>query len=704
LPVAAYVVFRVASDVRVGDSPLQANAWTLGALAVAAGLAILLHIAFGWSGVYRAVAPALLLAGSLVVVGIGELAARREIVASTVLGLEVVGSILVGGVAWVAIPDVRQAGEQGIAYFLQTGQTEITETRSLLSPEFGVITTPIFYLGLTFFLAVAALVWAGWRVKQEHRPTWLALTTYTGTFFLLALVQLRFAGQFGILAAVFAGLGFVYLVAAVDITSYPRPFETDSEPPESPLRERISQSAALSLPDRQAASAVVVLFLLIGSLGAVQTANGSGLVVEETSYDAATAIDAHSATAERTWPENYVFSDWGRNRVYNYYTSGQSQSYQYAQQNYESFITSREPEQWYARLSAKPTGYVVVESPEDGASAPPETMQSRLWENWGSATAEVPGTSHYRVVYANEERKVYELVSGATVVGEAQPGTEVVATAEVSVDGREFTYRNRATANPYGIYSVTVPYSGTYEISQTRVRVSEQDFQTGTRQILHDREGIAHWPFDASDEALVYDRVGGFTGEIQGATRTDGVSGQALSFDGTDDEASVASDSGGGVRLLEPNGSVTISFWMRGSLGSSASRYPTVLSQQSAENGTVWGLWARTGGADDFGIRINDQDGTPVRNFGVDTTNFSQWTHIVAVLDREAGELRLYRDGQLVATTSASELGPLISSGRLIMGSKGGRDYAPVVIDEIRIFQQAASDEDVARLYNKSSN
>jgi hypothetical protein len=91
-----------------------------------------------------------------------------------------------------------------------------------------------------------------------------------------------------------------------------------------------------------------------------------------------------------------------------------------------------------------------------------------------------------------------------------------------------------------------------------------------------------------------------------------------------------------------------------------------------------------------------------VRNFGVDTTNFSQWTHIVAVLDREAGELRLYRDGQLVAMTDASELGPLTSEGRLVMGSRGSRDYSSITVDEVQISQKAVSDEAVRRLYNRS--
>lgn len=550
LPVGAYLVFRVASDVRAGDSPLQANAWTLGALAVAAGLAILPHVAFDWSGVYRAFSPALLLTGALVVIGIGELAARRGIAAPTVLGLEAIGGITVGVIAWVAIPEVQNALQEGLAYFIRVGQTSITETRSLLSPEYGVIITPLFYLGLTFFLAVATLVWAGWRVKREYRPTWLALTVYTSSFFLLALIQLRFAGQFGILAAVFAGLGFVYLVAAVDVTERPRPFaEGESESIPSQVHENSTGSATLSLPDRQTTSAIVVLFLLMSSLGAVQTANGGGLVIEDATYEAAMAIDTHSTTANRTWPDNYVFSDWDRNRVYNYYVNNHSQSYAYAQQHYDEFLTSRDASAWYDQLSANPTGYVVVSDVE--GEPPQASMQSRLWDNWGSRSDGVDGVGHYRAVYANDERKVFELVPGAMLVGRGEPGERQTVRTEFEVGGEMHTYERRVTATANGWYAVRVPYTGSYDTGESSTRVTESTVQNGTFTGAPD--GQAHWSLNASRGDVAFDVTGGNHGRIEGADWTD----SGLSFDG-DDKVQVSSG-----KDLSPEGNFTLSVTFR---------------------------------------------------------------------------------------------------------------------------------------------
>jgi dolichyl-diphosphooligosaccharide--protein glycosyltransferase len=551
LPVAAYVVFRVASDARAGDSPLQANAWTLGALAAAAGLAIVPHVVFGWSGVYRAVAPALLLVGSLVVVGIGELAARREIAASTVLGLEAVGGLVAGGIAWVVIPDVQSAIQQGVTYFVQYGQTNITETRSLLSPEYGVVGTPIFYLGLSFFLATATISWAVWRVSREHRPTWLALTTYTGILCLMALVQLRFAGQFGILASVFAGLGFVYLVAAVDVTERPRPFLDSESDTGLSVRENSAQSAGLSLPDQQLVSAVVVLFLLIGSLGAVQTANGSGLVVEEATYDAATAIDAHATTTDQTWPDNYIFSDWGRNRVYNYYVNNQSESYGYALNNYNAFLASENPSTWYDQLSEKPTGYVVVTDVE--SDLPPTSMQSRLWDHWGSRSDGVEAVGHYRAVYANDERKVYELVPGAMLVGRSELGESQTVRTEFDVGRETHMYEREVTATANGWYAVRVPYTGTYN-GTSDVSVSDTAVRTGAFVGPNSKQsGTAHWPLNASSGVVAFDVHGGHHGRIQGATWTD----SGLLFNG---DSSVRVPTG---ETLSPKADFTLSVTFR---------------------------------------------------------------------------------------------------------------------------------------------
>jgi dolichyl-diphosphooligosaccharide--protein glycosyltransferase len=610
--------------------------------------------------VYRVFAPALLLTGSLVVVGIGELAARREIAASTVLGLEAVGSIGVGGIAWITVPDIRQAGEQGVAYFLRTGQTEITETRSLLSPEYGVITTPIFYLGLTFSLSVAALVWVGWRVKREHQPTWLALTTYTGSFFMLALVQLRFAGQFGILAAVFAGLGFVYLVAAVDVTEYPRLFETDLEPPESPMGARVSPLTTLSLPDRQAAAAIVVLFLLVGSLGAVQTTNGNGLVVEKTAYDAAMAIDTHSTTADRTWPDNYVFSDWGRNRAYNYYVSGQSRSYWYAQQHYDEFLTSKNANTWYDQLSAKPTGYVVV---TDVDGEPPQaSMQSRLWDNWGSHSDDIEGVGHYRAVYANDERKVFELVSGAMLVGRGEPDESQAVNTEFEVGGETHTYERRVTTTANGWYAVRVPYNGSYDTGESTERVRESAVRNGTFTGTSDSQG--HWPLNASRGNVAFDVTGGNHGQVEGAKWTN----SGLSFDG-DDKVRVPSG-----EELSPEGDFTLTVTFRTDSRTdyvddvSFPRIAGTAPSSRFINSSGYVIALRRGHV--LAALGDGKNGSFVQGPRVDD---GEW-HTVQLF-REGATVRLVLDGQVVRTTQYS--GIVTSQDTFAIGStaSGSRGY-----------------------------
>lgn len=660
LPVAVYVAFRVASDVWAGDSPMQANAWTLGGLTMASILAVVPHLAFAWSDVYRAFAPALLLMGSLVVVGIGELAARREISARTVLGLEIAGGLIAGGIAWVAIPDVRNAIQQGLTYFIQFSQTNITETRSLLSPEYGVIMTPLFYLGLTFVLAIATLSWAVWRVKQEHQPTWLALTAYTGSLFLMSLVQLRFAAQFGILASTFAGLGFVYLVAAVDVTARPRPFiESDSETSSASTDESSSQLTALSLPDRQSISAVVVLFLLIGSLGAVQTANSSGLAIKETTYDAATAIDTHSATADHTWPDNYVLSDWGRNRVYNYYVNNQSESYAYALEHYNTFLTSDNASAWYDQLSAKPTGYVVVT--ETNIDLPPTSMQSRLWDHWGSRSDSAEAVGHYRVVYANNERKVFELVPGAMLVGRGNPAEIQTVHTEFEAGGETHAYERQVTATANGWYAVRVPYNGTYHIGGSTEHVTGSAVQKST--FTGEPDSKAHWELNASRGDVAFDVTGGNHGQIEGATWTD----SGLSFDG-DDTVRVSS---GEALSPEDNFTLRVTFRTREGADYVNDRpYPRLAGtapDSAFRNTSGYQLALARGRL--FAALGNSEDAVVLSGPRVDDARVH-----TATLIRAGNQVILYLDGQAVQTREFT--GSVAHHETFLLGGKRGGDGA----------------------------
>jgi dolichyl-diphosphooligosaccharide--protein glycosyltransferase len=55
--------------------------------------------------------------------------------------------------------------------------------------------------------------------------------------------------------------------------------------------------------------------------------------------------------------------------------------------------------------------------------------------------------------------KTYEVVNGATLHGTAPAGSIVTAAVGLSIDGRNFTYTNTATADANGAYAITVPYA-----------------------------------------------------------------------------------------------------------------------------------------------------------------------------------------------------------------------------------------------------
>ncbi|HMK48197.1 MAG TPA: oligosaccharyl transferase, archaeosortase A system-associated [Methanocella sp.] len=57
--------------------------------------------------------------------------------------------------------------------------------------------------------------------------------------------------------------------------------------------------------------------------------------------------------------------------------------------------------------------------------------------------------------------KIYEVVKGATITGQASPGAKVTANLTLSTDGRKFPYTQTTTADQSGSYSMIVPYATT---------------------------------------------------------------------------------------------------------------------------------------------------------------------------------------------------------------------------------------------------
>ena len=456
VPIGAIAAGLAVVWVRAGKSPLVAGGPILAGLLGGAGLVWLGHTTLGWHTTVVATAPALLFAGVAGVFVVTEAVARvrpdPRLAVGTVLTSAITG--LVGAV--VLFPDIWQTFRSRASGSLFRSDS-IAETAGLFSDAQGWL----LLLGFALFLALPALVWATVRAREEER--WLVPVVYGWSFLILALIQVRFVGEFATFAAIFAGLTFVFIVERVDAVRPPVPDIRDS----------------IALPNRQQAGAIVAVFLLVGGLGMLQVPiKTNQLTTPPERY--ATADWMAQQAAHPEWDERptYVFSPWSYNRVYNYFVNGDSRSYSYARASYESFLTTSVGGFWYDKLSER-VGFIVVPA-DTTVNAPSVTIFDRLAE-YGSETDGADGLAHYRAVYESPENRyrVFTLVPGATLTGSAGANETIEVSVPVASEGFEATYERTVQTNATGAYSVTVPYPGTYTIGGETVEVSEEAVRAG---------------------------------------------------------------------------------------------------------------------------------------------------------------------------------------------------------------------------------
>ncbi|WP_436930053.1 hypothetical protein [Halosimplex halobium] len=479
-PIGLYVFGRTLLDLREERSPLSGGLPLVAGLGVAAVLALVPHLAWGWLPIYRAAAPLLLFAGSVVVVAVGE-ANYRAAYGARAAFVELLAVGAVGSaVLWTAVPALSSGLSDFVAYMQTYTGSGIAETQSLISGNLGLFFGPALFFGFILFLALPYLALVSVRGVRSGVSHWLLLSIYGWYFFVLSLVQLRFAGELSVVIAPVAGLGFVDLAARLDVTR-PVDFRQDAGDATRFSADGSGESAShsLSLPDGRTIGYLLVLFVLVASFSFVQIPIKQGqLTVDDTEYRAASWMSGHASERGWAYPDNYVFSSWGDNMMLNYFVNSESRDYGYAREHYTDFLTSGAPEQWYDRLRDR-AGFVVVR--DDDADLGPQAIHSRLTAQYGSRTDDAPALSHYRAVYTSDDRRltVFTLVPGATISGQAAANESVVAETEVDIPGTAFTYRNQVTAGADGRYSITVPYPGSYEIGDQSVTVSKTAVREG---------------------------------------------------------------------------------------------------------------------------------------------------------------------------------------------------------------------------------
>lgn len=526
VPAAVVVVLAAVANVvngRRSNAPLAAA----GAFLVAAGLVAAGFTRYAWHDDRLVMAFAALAAFVAAVCVLSRLLLAFGASGRRLAGLSLLVAA-VGGIATIRLPAVVSTLSAGGGYLESTADSGVAETVSLVGGPLGPLTGPLSLFGLGLFIALPALVVATLGLRRRVLAGPLLLVIFAWFFLALALVQRRFAGELSPFVAAFVGIVLVDLAWRADVLlADPLAAVRDAPRPLPPLVDRFLPAVLAALI---VAAAVTTSGFLVVKL------NQS--VVTDAEYETARAIDEYATAHGLDYPDSYVLSPMGSNRLYNYEVSGETApdlSYRFAQAAYPPFRDSSAPDRQYWQLRDR-VGFVVTTDLPETFTVAPTSTQAVLHDRLGADGAGVAGTGHYRLVHASADGsvKAFALVPGAVVVGTATPGQSVVLSAPITVGARSFTYTRATTATDAGWYAVTVPYPATYTVDGRRVAVTEAAVRDGEFVDAAGRTASstsAHWTFDAGRGDVVFDPTGGYHGRLVGPVWTD----DGLQFRGTGD-------------------------------------------------------------------------------------------------------------------------------------------------------------------------
>jgi len=481
LALAALVEIRRSGPERL--APVTAG------LVLGAALAHLVHLLLGWQFEAVIYALDLLALGSVGLLAL-VVVIRRLDGSWTWLAVAEAGLGTVAVVAVWRIPVIASELESGLEFF---GSTQAAELAGV-GANYGAVGVLVI-LGFASVLAAPTLLFAAKWGWQRLEPGWLVVAVYTVHFGVLAGLQRRFGGELAPFAAILGGVGFVLLASWFDLVRPPVPRRADSGDAAATAvaADGGDGEDELVVPDRTRVA-------LLAGLAGVAVGSGSlyaalidrRLVITDATYEAARWITEYVDEHDIPYPESYVLSKWGRNRVYNYFVNGEAASYSYAERTYEDFLfsNSNSAPDWYEEFADR-VGFVVTRDLPHLGLISSSTIQSTLHSRFGSATiSNIGGVGHFRAMFATDDgaRKVFRVVPGATIRGPAPGETERVRLeADVSIPGAEFEYVRRATVTD-GRFEVRVANPGTYRIGRegTTVDVSERDVQTGGTVMIGD--------------------------------------------------------------------------------------------------------------------------------------------------------------------------------------------------------------------------
>ena len=200
---------------------------------------------------------------------------------------------------------------------------------------------------------------------------------------------------------------------------------------------------------------------------------------------------------------------------------------------------------------------------------------------------------------------------------------------------------------------------------------------------------VGYWSFDTHENGITPDASGYNNHGVvkNGATHVAGKYGNAFNFDGSNDYILINNSS----KLNFANESFSWSFWTK----KNRSTVQELIIGQGA-GGPNAGLV--------LGFRNNDHFTFAFWSNDLDTVSYSdtqQWHHWVGTYDSETNARKIYRDGSIVASGTATN--DYLGTGAIgIGGGAGGwsSSYFQGLIDEVAFWEGSLDSQEVQQVYN----
>jgi hypothetical protein len=227
---------------------------------------------------------------------------------------------------------------------------------------------------------------------------------------------------------------------------------------------------------------------------------------------------------------------------------------------------------------------------------------------------------------------------------------------------------------------------------------SDRTFTTGSTPPPPPPTGgpLAHWTFDEGTGTTAADASGGgHAGSlINGPVWTGGQSGQAIAFDGSNDHVAVAHAAALNAFPL------TVTAWIK---TASASGVVGIVNKYVAGSYNGFNLFMNNGDLCAWYLRsasnhAYDGGGCTLRVSGY---NDNRWHHVAYVVD--ATSARLFVDGALRGTQGWTGAGGPVTTAQPVQiarypGAFGGAEYFAGALDDVRIYNRALTQTEIAAL------